>query len=345
MARYNPRIVFIDGFAGPGRYANGEDGSPIIAMKALLDHSYLAKQKSPAQVVFWFIERAKDRVAELRASVSELEAQRPVPDWVRIEIVQGEFAPSLEAALDDLDRASTTLAPTLAFIDPFGFKGIPLRLVARLMKNPKCECLINFSFESINRFLDHPNLELTKHFDELFGAPDWSVIRSISDRVARRDAIIHLYRAQLYRLAKVKYTRTFEMRDEGNRTEYFLVFGTNDLLGLTKMKEAMWKADPERGVAFSDRTNPDQLVLFAPGEESGLQAVLSKQFRGKGFVSIDEIEQFVLVDTPFSETRHLKKRSLAPMEKASPPRIEVKRPPGSRSRSGTYPEGTAIRFL
>jgi hypothetical protein len=30
------RIIYIDGFAGPGRYNQGEDGSPIVALKAAL---------------------------------------------------------------------------------------------------------------------------------------------------------------------------------------------------------------------------------------------------------------------------------------------------------------------
>jgi three-Cys-motif partner protein len=29
------RIIYIDGFAGPGRYKGGEDGSPIVALKAV----------------------------------------------------------------------------------------------------------------------------------------------------------------------------------------------------------------------------------------------------------------------------------------------------------------------
>jgi three-Cys-motif partner protein len=32
------RIVFIDGFAGPGEYTGGEQGSPIIALEALGAH-------------------------------------------------------------------------------------------------------------------------------------------------------------------------------------------------------------------------------------------------------------------------------------------------------------------
>src|SRR6266480_4373366 len=42
------RIVFIDGFAGPGEYAGGEPGSPIIALRALKEH--VAKTRFSAEV-------------------------------------------------------------------------------------------------------------------------------------------------------------------------------------------------------------------------------------------------------------------------------------------------------
>src|SRR5687768_1930123 len=38
MASYPRRLVLIDGFAGPGRYRGGEDGSPVILLKAYLEH-------------------------------------------------------------------------------------------------------------------------------------------------------------------------------------------------------------------------------------------------------------------------------------------------------------------
>src|SRR5215475_1669133 len=34
LGKYNRRIVYIDGFSGPGEYAGGEPGSPIIALEA-----------------------------------------------------------------------------------------------------------------------------------------------------------------------------------------------------------------------------------------------------------------------------------------------------------------------
>ena len=33
------RILFVDGFAGPGRYEGGEEGSPVVAMRVLAEHS------------------------------------------------------------------------------------------------------------------------------------------------------------------------------------------------------------------------------------------------------------------------------------------------------------------
>ena len=38
LLTYNQRIVYLDGFCGPGRYKGGEDGSPIIAIKQALKH-------------------------------------------------------------------------------------------------------------------------------------------------------------------------------------------------------------------------------------------------------------------------------------------------------------------
>jgi three-Cys-motif partner protein len=344
MATHNGRIVFVDGFAGPGRYAGGEDGSPIIALKALLDHPHFKTPHRRAEVVFLFIEEDKERAAALEDAISGLAKERPFPSWLKYEVVHGEFAPNLDLVLDDVEQAGGTIAPTFAFIDPFGFSGLPLATVARLTKNPRCEVLINFSLESINRFLEHPDERVTRNFDDLFGTTDWRNVTATLQGT-REEGLVQLYQERLIRAGGLAYVRTFQMLNEKNRTEYVLVFGTNNLTGLSKMKEAMWRADPERGLSFSDRTDPAQMVLLATGGEAGLAEVLARQFRGQGFVRIEEIERFVLVGTPYSEKMHLKRRTLAPMERESPPRIEARRPEGSRARAGTYPAGTTVRFL
>ena len=51
LSSWKKRILFIDGFAGPGEYTGGEEGSPQIGMRALVDHS----AKIDAEVVLFFI--------------------------------------------------------------------------------------------------------------------------------------------------------------------------------------------------------------------------------------------------------------------------------------------------
>lgn len=41
-----PNLVIVDGFAGPGRYSRGEEGSPIISIKAVTEQPGRSKLKS-----------------------------------------------------------------------------------------------------------------------------------------------------------------------------------------------------------------------------------------------------------------------------------------------------------
>jgi hypothetical protein len=228
------------------------------------------------------------------------------------------------------------------FIDPFGFSGAPLQVVARIAGHPRCECLITFMFQYINRFLAHPDPKIAALYDELFGTRRWRDIVGIADPVQRRSGIVVLYQEQLIKAARFQYVRTFEMINEGNSTEYFLYFGTNNKLGLSRMKEAMWTADPVTGEVFSDRTVTNQIVLIQPKPDlTPMRTALQGEFRGK-WVPIDEIEDFVLVKTAYCERKHLKKSTLAPLEDEK--LIEAVRPPG-KDRKGWYPPGTLIRFL
>ncbi len=341
MAVYNGRIVIIDGFAGPGRYQGGEDGSPIIAMKALLNHPHFKSPKPDWKVIFFFIEEDARRAQNLQGEIERLRTTTPFPKWMIWGVERGEFAPVMAKFLDSLDRDGSRLAPTFAFVDPFGFSGAPLQVVARIASYPGCECLITFAFESINRFLEHPNAKIAAHYDELFGTPDWRLTAQLHDSEKRRNGIVNLYREQLVNVAGFEHVRTFEMINDGNRTEYFLYFGTHNKHGLSRMKEAMWKADPVSGQSFSDRTVTDQVVLFEPRPDlMPLRLALQSKFRGRS-VSIEDVEDFVLVETPYCERRHLKRATLAPMEREKS--LEVKRPPG-RGRRGTYPPGTFVRF-
>jgi three-Cys-motif partner protein len=41
LSKWSRRVLYIDGFAGRGRYNDGSEGSPLVAIKRLLDHRHL----------------------------------------------------------------------------------------------------------------------------------------------------------------------------------------------------------------------------------------------------------------------------------------------------------------
>jgi three-Cys-motif partner protein len=61
-----PAILYIDGFAGPGEYSQGEVGSPIIALDTALQYQPPLR----AQIHFLFVEKKKDRADHLRKQIA-----------------------------------------------------------------------------------------------------------------------------------------------------------------------------------------------------------------------------------------------------------------------------------
>jgi len=328
-----PTIAYVDGFAGPGVYSGGEDGSPIIALKAALQH----RARIKANVLFLFIEKEKDRAEKLDELVSAL----GLPKNFRARVVGGKtFEGGFRENLFDFYRKlGKSIPPTFAFIDPFGWTGVPFDLVRQILSHPSCEVLINFMFEEINRFIEHPGQ--AENFDALFGTDEWRKMAAIVEKVARRDFLHALYLRQLRVAAGAKYVRSFEMRNDKDVTDYFLFFATNSPKGMAKMKEAMWKVDQSGEFRFSDATNPAQGLLFSPKPDfDALRRMIVTKFAGK-HTTVAEVEDFVLADTPYRET-HYKKQVLAPLEREG--RVSPLNPSAGR-KAGTYAAPTmGLRF-
>ena len=195
-------------------------------------------------------------------------------------------------------------------------------------------------YEEINRFLGHPDQE--RNFDSFFGTDEWREGVEYDDSQKRNRFLHDLYHQQLRDIADAKYVRSFEMRNERDVVDYYLFYATNNILGLKKMKEAMWRVDESGEFRFSDATDPRQTVLF--GNEPHfelLERQLLAHFWGLD-ASVEEVEEFVLAETAFRETHY--KWVLKSLEFATPPVIEVVDPPPGRRR-GTYPDRSMrLRF-
>lgn len=328
---FNRRLIFLDGFCGPGVYEGGEKGSPIIALETLLDHSAFVNW-AKTTFVFAFFDDDRRRVERLEDVLAAFWKDRGgQPDNVRIFPQHTAFADGAGTMLASVgDRQ---LAPTFAFIDPFGVKGVPMALIGKLLASDRCEVFFNFIYDTgVCRWLD----ELPQHMTDLFGTESWQEASRLSGEERKR-FLKGLYEAQLKESGRFKFTQSFEMVDKRGRTAYYLVYGTRSIDGVKAMKYAMWKVDPGGGVQFSDRMAGQDILFTEDNLISGpLQQAILERFRGKS-VSVEEVEYFVLAETPYRET-HYKKQVLKRLQAAG-----LLSSPNQRT-PGTYPRGTQLVF-
>lgn len=328
------RIIYLDGFAGPGVYTGGEEGSPIIAIRTAVDHKL--RNKFRAEIVFYFIEKDPIRATKLKEVLQDRFPQ--LPSGMTYEVVGAEFAPTLEQVLDQLEKQGANLAPTFAFLDPFGFSGLPMKLIGRIMSYDRCEVLITFMLGFVKRFTD----ELRESaLDELFGNPEWREVKSIADPRKREMFLLNLYKRQLQEVCGAKHIRTFGMIGEQNQLIYYLVYGTKHWKGLEVMKEAMWKVDRRGTYTFSDLTDVNQTYLIDYQDRAHWVPIAAKmlhdKFRGET-VKESDVHQFVITDTPFI----YRKLILKYLESGChPPKI---RSVTGRKRRFSYPRGCLITF-
>lgn len=325
------RIIYIDGFCGPGRYKGDEPGSPLIALEVAKNHRRTMK----GELIFWFIDEREDRISCLEQEIQK----NSIPTHFKVSVESGKFHEKLGVVLDDMEAKGSNLAPTFAFIDPFGFSGIPFTLIARLLKQKRCEALITFMVDAMNRFLEHPKDSIVKHIVDVFGTDE--AVRVAESSGNRIDKLRALYQKQLRRVAK--FVRYFEMRDQQNRPQYYLFFATNNELGHLRMKEAMWKVDTGGEFRFSDATDPNQRVLFESDPTAFVGKELGDHFRGKGMISVEVIRKYVENETPYL-TKHMKS-ALRHEEGTSRVKVDSKKADGQKRRANTFPDDARVTFM
>ncbi len=338
LSRFDGRIVYLDGFAGPGVYSKGEEGSPVIAIRTAVEHSM---RKHFKKIVFWFIEKDKDRCNKLQEVLKSKfpELENKEDDQILYHVQKSEFAQSLEETLDQLENDGAKLAPTFAFLDPFGFSGLPMNLIQRMLNYNKCEVLVTFMSGFVLRFHD----ELRENaLNGLYASSSWKDVDDYETPDEKRKFLLELYVQQLKNVGGAKFVRTFEMIGSDNNTIYHLVYGTKHWRGLEVIKRAMQKVGQGGYYKFSDRTNPNQTFLLDYNDEeywiSEVGKMIFEHFKGKT-VLLEEIHEYVITETPFLFT---KTKVLRPLEKAIPPKI-INVTDRSTKRLD-YPEKCMIEF-
>lgn len=333
IAKFNTRVVLYDAFAGPGEYKSHEPGSPIIALKTLVEHASFDKMKA-TRFILLFNEQDQACAGHLKWLVDAFRAShQPWPTNVKVDITNSTFIALTAEMLDYIDQRNAQLAPTFAFVDPVGVKATPMSVLRRLTGYPKGELLVYFAHETVTRWCGAGNID--KVLTDLFGTDEYRGAALVNGE--RRSQYVHdLYKRQLHDVCRFPYIQSFAMYDHRGKRVYDLFYCTREPIGLDRMKGAMWNVAPSGDFSFRDRF-ADQEVIFGKSVDTApLRSALLQQFSNQS-VTIEAIVDYVIVSTPYTSS-HVKRYTLAPMQRGG-----LVTSPNQR-KMATFPDGTIVEF-
>lgn len=331
MGRTVRKAIVLDAFAGPGRYDHGEDGSPILVLNTLLNHADFDNWSS-CEFVLLFNELDPERFDSLGEVLAELQkGTDPWPTNVRLLDPQNQSFEDLGQSMI-ASLQGNRMAPTFAFVDPFGYKGLPLALVAELVSYPMCELFIYFDFNSVNRFATAGIVDA--HFDQFFGTSDYR--NAPSTGRARHDFLHDLYERQLRTAANFAHIRSFAMVNDSGHVGNYMFFCTRNLQAFDRMKSAMWKIDPTGEYRFADRLAGQEILFDDESATGPLRDYLLRHYAGQT-VPIQQLIDHVIAETPFHSAQ-VKRATLAPMQR------EGLISAVGQNKACTFPAGVAVVF-
>jgi three-Cys-motif partner protein len=254
-----PGVVYLDGYAGRGRF---QDGSPASAERIL----QIAEQQGAQGINYrlFFYERDPESFSTLDGVVGEYVARGAQAEAVDCEVIGG---------LDQVVDAAGG-KPLFLFLDPCGL-GIPFLVLTRTMSGPRAakwpptEVLLNFSLEAVRRIAGHvtsatPNEKTMARLDEALGGRWWRELarQGVSDQAV--DEIVSGFRKRLGRATGMRTLAIPVRRDPAHKPVYFLVFGTRNPLGIWYFADDTARATETWWSTFDaqEAAKPGQPSLF-----------------------------------------------------------------------------------
>lgn len=326
------KIAYIDLFAGPGRYKDGAISTPLRILQKAIDDSECAQR-----LVTIFNDRDENHVHELAEAIKAL----PGIERLKYQPLIWNFEVGAEIAKA---FESVHTIPILAFIDPWGYKGLSLGLVNSFLKDWGCDCIFFFNYNRINMGLSNPFVQ--EHMCALFGQQRATTLRGELERMQpeeREAAVVNALALALKEFGH-HFVLPFCFKNAaGTRTSHHLILVSKHFKAYEVMKDIMAKYSSEQrqGVPSFTYLPPSnqsqQLLLEFNRPLDDLREMLLSTYAGQ-ILTLTKIYEQHSVDRPFVKKNYTD--VLGAIE--SEGRISVQRPP--RGRRGCFGEATTISF-
>jgi three-Cys-motif partner protein len=230
-------ITYVDGFSGPWETKTEDflDSSFMIAISVLKD----AQQKIQIQtrrrpkIRCFFSENNRQAYTKLATAI--LPFHKPEEDF-EIKTYFGEF----ENAISEIQTFISSSFP-LIFIDPTGWTGYSLNKIGPLFNRPKCEVLINFMYDFVNRAASMSDPKTISSLDPILGGPGWEM--RLDPSLPRGRAVEKLFRDNLATVGNFDFVVSTKIdRPTADRPHFFIAYGTKSRDGLKAFRETEYKA-------------------------------------------------------------------------------------------------------
>jgi len=229
-------ITYVDGFSGPWKTKTEDfiDSSFMIAINVLKDAQQIIQiqTKRRPRIRCFFSESNRQAYTQLTAAVRSLHK----PDDFEIKTHWGEF----EDAVPDIEAFIDRSFP-LIFIDPTGWKGYSFSKIGPLFNRPKCEVLINFMYDFVNRAASMSDVKTIASLDPILGGKGWEA--RLDPSLVRGRAVEKLFRDNLASIGHFDFVVSTKIdRPTSDRPHFFVVYGTKSREGLKAFRDTEYGA-------------------------------------------------------------------------------------------------------
>lgn len=240
------------------------------------------------------------------------------------------------------------LVPTLFFVDPWGYKGLSLRLINSVLKDWGCECIFFFNYGRINAGLG--NDVVKQNMYDLFGAERAEKLRAELEPMSPEERELTIVERICVALVEMggKYVLPFRFRNSrGTRTKHHLIFVSKHALGYKIMKSVMAgeSSMAEQGVPtfeYSPASARQPLLFEFARPLDELEEMLLSEFAGKSLTMEQIYDQHNYgrryIDKNYKDV--LTKMEIAGKIKGDPPYASRKK----RNGVPTCADGTRFTF-
>ncbi len=251
------------------------------------------------------------------------------------EVITGEVTEARIAKFE------TYAFPALSFVDPWGYRGLSLRLLRAVTRNWGCDAIFFFNYNRIN--MDITNNIVEPHMEAIFGRERLEKLRQELPGLtsAKRELVIKRTLGDAVKEIGAPLLIPFTFRGPGGRTSHYVCFLTKDPLGYGIMKDIMARrgAVDEDGVPLFEyipASGGHQLAFDTPRPIGRLADDLLREFSGQT-LTFREVFDRHNVGTPFVKPNY--RRVLLDLEE----RGEISCRPHPR-RAGTLAQTVRITF-